>query len=265
MRFAVIGDYGADTPDELRVSSLVKSWKPDFVVTTGDNNYPDGAATTIDANIGQVLRRLHRQLPRQVRTGKQDQPVLALAPATTTGSAASDRTSSTSPCPATSATTTSTSGSFTSLRSTAIRTNPTGPARDSVQAKWLKDKLGKSKACYDVVYFHHPPYSSARHGSSEYMRWPFREWGAEVVMAGHDHTYERLVVDRIPYFVNGLGGASKYAFRDETLPETQARYNDDYGAMLVDVTKAAITYAFYSADGTKRDSLTLPAPAACAK
>src|SRR5262249_13402152 len=52
IRFAVIGDYGADTPEEARVAALVKRWTVDFVVTTGDNNYPNGEKSTIDQNIG---------------------------------------------------------------------------------------------------------------------------------------------------------------------------------------------------------------------
>jgi hypothetical protein len=35
------------------VASQVKGWKPDFILTVGDNNYPKGAASTIDRNIGQ--------------------------------------------------------------------------------------------------------------------------------------------------------------------------------------------------------------------
>jgi hypothetical protein len=142
---------------------------------------------------------------------------------------------------------------------------PDGVSANSAQAKWLKDRLSSSKACYDVVYFHHPAYSSARHGSSEFMRWPFRAWGAEVVLAGHDHTYERLSVDGIPYFVVGLGGASKYGFPGGPLPETQVRYNEDYGAMLVDASPAGVTYQFFTADGAKKDSFAVPASAACAK
>src|ERR1041385_3886659 len=53
IRFAVIGDYGFAGQPELDVSNLVKSWNPDFVITTGDNNYENGAASTIDQNIGQ--------------------------------------------------------------------------------------------------------------------------------------------------------------------------------------------------------------------
>ena len=50
--FAVIGDYGLDGQNEARVADLVTSWNPDFVITTGDNNYFQGAASTIDQNIG---------------------------------------------------------------------------------------------------------------------------------------------------------------------------------------------------------------------
>src|SRR5439155_5430524 len=53
VRFAVIGDYGSPGQPERDVANLVKSWRPDFIITTGDNNYPHGAATTIDQNIGQ--------------------------------------------------------------------------------------------------------------------------------------------------------------------------------------------------------------------
>jgi hypothetical protein len=53
VRLAVIGDYGTASKKEEAVANLVKSWNPDFIITVGDNNYPDGTALTIDPNIGQ--------------------------------------------------------------------------------------------------------------------------------------------------------------------------------------------------------------------
>lgn len=50
---AVFGDYGIASTAERQVAQLVKSWNPAFIVTTGDNNYPNGAEATIDHNIGQ--------------------------------------------------------------------------------------------------------------------------------------------------------------------------------------------------------------------
>src|SRR4051794_26862144 len=51
-RFVAIGDYGYAGPAEQAVADLVKAWQPEFIVTLGDNNYPLGAAETIDVNIG---------------------------------------------------------------------------------------------------------------------------------------------------------------------------------------------------------------------
>ncbi|MCA9180264.1 MAG: metallophosphoesterase, partial [Planctomycetales bacterium] len=52
-RFAVIGDYGWAGPREAAVAAMVEQWQPEFILTTGDNNYDYGTAETIDANIGQ--------------------------------------------------------------------------------------------------------------------------------------------------------------------------------------------------------------------
>ncbi|HSZ55213.1 MAG TPA: hypothetical protein VK797_06100, partial [Tepidisphaeraceae bacterium] len=54
-RLAVIGDYSSNTPGQpiADVASLIAGWSPDAVVTDSDNNYPNGAASTIDANVGQ--------------------------------------------------------------------------------------------------------------------------------------------------------------------------------------------------------------------
>jgi tartrate-resistant acid phosphatase type 5 len=264
VRFAVIGDFGDNTTDEAAVAALVKGWKPDVVVTTGDNNYPNGEASTIDINIGKYYAEFIGNYRGQFGPGSQ---VNRFWPSPGNHDWVSGL------------------GAYIEyftlpgneryydvdlglVHLYALDSDPHEPdgvTQDSVQARWLRDRLSSSKSCYDVVYFHQASYSSARHGSSQYMRWPFRAWGAEVVLAGHDHTYERLAVDGIPYFVTGLGGASKYDFPGPPIAETQFRYNEGYGAMLVTANKGAITYDFVTADGVKRDTLTAPAAAACAR
>ena len=56
IRFAIIGDYGETLANQTfpldRVAAMIRSWNPDFVVSTGDNNYVLGEAATIDVNIG---------------------------------------------------------------------------------------------------------------------------------------------------------------------------------------------------------------------
>ena len=88
------------------------------------------------------------------------------------------------------------------------------------------------------------------------MQWPFAAWGASAVLAGHDHDYERLTVNGIPYFVNGVGGKSLYVFRT-IQPQSQFRYNSDYGAMIVDATSTTLDFKFYRRTGALVDSLTV--------
>ena len=56
IRFAIIGDYGETMADQAfpldTVAAMIRSWNPDFVVSTGDNNYVLGEAATIDINVG---------------------------------------------------------------------------------------------------------------------------------------------------------------------------------------------------------------------
>ena len=61
------------------------------------------------------------------------------------------------------------------------------------------------------------------------MQWPFAQWGADAVMSGHAHDYERIVRDGIVYFVNGLGGASRYSF-GTPVTGSAVRYNAEGGA-----------------------------------
>ena len=48
------------------------------------------------------------------------------------------------------------------------------------------------------------------------MQWPFAAWGADAVLSGHAHAYERIERDGIVYFVNGLGGRSPLLLRSAT-------------------------------------------------
>ena len=70
-RFAVIGDYGIDSEAEARVARMVSGWNPDFVITTGDNNYPVGRGVDDRRQHRQALRALHRQLSGRVRRGQR--------------------------------------------------------------------------------------------------------------------------------------------------------------------------------------------------
>ena len=94
------------------------------------------------------------------------------------------------------------------------------------------------------------------------MQWPFQAWGATAVLNGHDHTYERIVQNGFPYFVNGLGGNSIYNF-GTPVSGSVLRYNGNYGAMLVTADSCQMTYQFITRLGAVIDTYT-QTQAACA-
>ena len=248
VRFAVIGDYGSGDQAAADVANLVVSWNPDFIITTGDNNYPDGDSNDIDENIGQYYHsfiypytgiygegadtnRFFPSLGNHDLYTRDGQPYFDYF--TLPGN---ERYYDFIWGP---------------VHLYAINNNdsePDGIGASSVQAGWLRDSLAYSSSPWDLVYMHYPPYSSARHGSTDWAQWSYQEWGATAVIAAHDHTYERLLINGFPYFVNGLGGGARYGF--ETIVDgSMARYNADHGAMLIEASDQRIIFMFITHTG----------------
>ncbi len=271
--FAVIGDYGMDNINEAAVASLVAGWNPAFIVTTGDDYYnPAGGAGTgkYDESTGAYYCAFLKDISTtgsRCPSGQAD--VNRFFP-----SLGNHDYSDATPAPATyldyftlpGAGFTNTSGNeryydfiwgplhFFVLNSNSVE--PDGAGVNSTQAAWLQTQLAASTSPWNLVVFHHPPYSSGSHGSSTWMQWPFAAWGADVILNGHDHTYERIVRDGIVYFVNGLGGAARYSF-GAPVPGSEARYKANWGAMRVTATAATLDFEFISLDGQVQDAYHL--------
>lgn len=93
-------------------------------------------------------------------------------------------------------------------------------AAQAAQLAWLKQELERQDAPCTLAWWHHPLYSSGGHGSDPRMREAWRllhAAGAELVLSGHDHDYERFApqdadgrLDEargLRQFVVGTGGA----------------------------------------------------------
>lgn len=257
VRFAAIGDYGIAGNNELAVANLVKSWNPDFIITLGDNNYDLGADSTIDANIGQYFHEYIFPYKGNYGSGSS---VNRFFPSlgnhdlyTDNGRPYFDYFE----LPGNERYYDFVQGN---VHFFVLNTEPTeidGVDKNSSQANWLKSAMQfSSPQMWKVVYFHHPPYSSGPHGSSAYMRWPFNEWGAHIVLSGHEHNYERLYADSVTYFINGLGGKSIYTFL-EPIPESIVRYCDNYGAMLIESFQTELICKFIDVNGVLIDSISI--------
>ena len=248
-RFAVIGDYGSGSPKERDVALMIDSWKPDFIATLGDNNYPDGAAETIDQNIGRFFHAYispYKGIYGPGATANRFFPI--------PGHRDWDSPSGLQPyldyfeLPGNERYYDLVWGPVHFFMRDTDEREPDGASATSIQGRWLERKLAESKAPWKLVFAHHAPYTSHRVPDVEYMRWPFKAWGADAVLSGFYHVYERLLVDGLPYIVNGSGGLWVSDF-GEIDAHSQFRYREDFGALLVDATDTRITFRFVTRNG----------------
>jgi len=254
-RFAMIGDYGEAGQAEADVAALVASWGPDFVVTAGDNNYPLGEARTIDANIGQFYNAFIAPYRGTYGAGASENrffPALGNHDWYAGPAAYLDYFT----LPGNERYYDVVRGPVHVFVLDSDANEPDGITADSVQAEWLRAGLAASSAPWQIVVLHHTPYTSSERGPVPELRWPYAEWGADAVLTGHDHFYERLEVDGIPVLINGLGGRGIYGF-STPVPESRLRFNADYGALLVEAGADCLSLRFFARTGAQADEFVL--------
>ena len=272
--FAVIGDYGTDQRGAREVAAMVASRRPEFVITTGDNYYMEAAGTqtgrydnSAGAYYGAWMKDISTTGSRYpVGTAAINSffPSLGNHDYSDAKSAVNDYLAYFCLPGAGFA---NTSGSeryyefvqgpvhFFALDSNAEE--PDGTSSTSRQAQWLQQQLAASTSPWNIVYFHHSPFSSdSFHGSTRRMQWPFAEWGADAVISGHAHTYERISRDGIVYFVNGLGGGERREF-GSPVAGSMVSYNSDWGAQIVTATNTTLDFEFFNASGELVDGWRL--------
>ena len=105
----------------------------------------------------------------------------------------------------------------------------------STQYDWLLADLNAHPHRCVAAYWHRPIFSTGPHGPSKNMLAIFQllyDQGVDLVLVGHDHTYERFAKARpdgtadpvrgVRQIVIGTGGAALYSFT-ATSPLTEAR------------------------------------------
>lgn len=127
----------------------------------------------------------------------------------------------------------------------------------SAQQRWLAADLAAHPARCTLAYWHHARFSSGLHGSDPTMAplWStLARAGADVVLAGHDHHYERFApIDGIRSFVVGTGGRSHYpVFR--RLRSSAAANDHVYGVLRLTLRPAGYDWRFLAVGSSFADS-----------
>jgi predicted phosphodiesterase len=133
---------------------------------------------------------------------------------------------------------------------------------DAEQLEWLRTSLKESGSRWKIVYLHHPIYTSGRYGSgARTLRASLEpvlvEGDADVVLAGHEHFYERVVPQRgILYFISGAAGSLRRGdIRQSSL--TARGFDTDYSFMLMEASGDQLHFQAISRTGDTVDAGTI--------
>ncbi|HZO18433.1 MAG TPA: Ig-like domain-containing protein [Gemmatimonadaceae bacterium] len=221
-----IGDCGRDAKEQTaRLLDAI----PGTVYTTGDNAYPDGTDADF-ANCYHDSWGRHRDRTRPT-PGNHDYH--------TTGAAPYYRYFGENAGPAGRGYYSFDLGEWHII---ALNSNVSMSAT-SEQVTWLKADLAANTKRCTLAYWHHPRFSSGNHGNATSTQplWDaLYAADADVILAGHDHNYERFApqtptgaadaVRGIREFVIGTGGRSFYNF-GTIKANSEVRNNNTWGVL----------------------------------
>ena len=139
-----------------------------------------------------------------------------------------------------------------------------GPTSD--QGRWLTADLGASTARCTMAIWHHPRFSSGEHGNHTTVA-PFwqalYEAGADVIVNGHDHDYERFapqdpdgrsdVARGLRQFVVGTGGAALRGFPSKAA-NSIVRASVAHGVIRLVLRPSRFEFRFITTTGAFSDS-----------
>jgi hypothetical protein len=245
VHIAVLGDYGAEGDGLTGVANMVANWNPDYVITTGDNHY--SSSDNYDTITGKYF---HQFIYPYSGTFGSGSPTGTNRFYPIAGNHDWDHQNLGSymsffTLPNNERYYDVQLGTTNAVHFYALDADdrePDGNTSTSVQAQWLENKLNTTSACFKIINEHEPGFCSTiaqSEGAFYAMRWDFQAMGADIVMSGSRHGYERLSVNGFPYIVNGASGASRWGDWNIIDPNSVYRFPLNpvvYGAQLITVT-----------------------------
>ena len=123
----------------------------------------------------------------------------------------------------------------------------------SPQLAWLEADLAATQAPCILAAWHHPRWSSGLHGSDASMDPPWKALaarGADLVLSGHDHHYERFEPKDagLVQYVVGTGGRSLYPVLFQTEGSAAAQ-DRGFGVLEVELWPDAYETTFHPIPG----------------
>lgn len=133
---------------------------------------------------------------------------------------------------------------------------------ESLQLEWVEQELTAHRDKHVIAAWHHPRYTSGPHGDTTVMD-PYWDLlvahGAELVLAGHDHMYERFApigasdqrddAKGLRSFVVGTGGATLYPLLDGVDAHSEAVEAETWGVLKLELYANRYAWEFVPVAG----------------
>ncbi|HJS19261.1 MAG TPA: metallophosphoesterase [Anaerolineales bacterium] len=239
--FVGAGDIASCGNNQDEATANLLDSIPGTVFTLGDNVYPDGTLTQYNNCYGPTWGR-HKNRTRPV-PGNHDYHVFGAAGYFDYfGAAAGDRSRGYY------------SYDLGAWHIIALNSEIAHNA-GSAQEQWLRADLTAHPNVCTLAYWHKPRFSSGAHGNSNSFQalWQaLYEYRADVILNGHDHTYERFAPQTpngqadsngIREFVVGTGGAGLYVF-SAIKPNSEVRNNTAHGVLKLTLHATSYDWQF---------------------
>ena len=250
--FAAIGDAGTGQAPQFEVARQLKNFRDrlgfDFVLMLGDNIYPNG-------DLALVKSRFEEPYQELLKDGVKFYAVLGNHDARR-GAAAQTRYANFNM-----------NGrryySFTKEDELIEFFALDSTAMSAEQVAWLDNALEISKARWKVAFLHHPIYSSGRtHGSNLRLRSKleplFIRHRVDVVLAGHDHVYERIKPQHgVSYFTEGASGQLRLRNLNRRSPLFEAGNDEMHSFLIIQVDSSRMKIEAIGIDGATLDSVLM--------
>jgi acid phosphatase type 7 len=267
--FLVMGDSGVDSPDQLSLLQQMLA-EPNIskMIHVGDLAYDAGTFAQMESNYFALYAPLMSRLPFFTAPGNHEYmtnsaaPYLAGHAAPVSGVPAQD------------------TGRYYSFdwgdaHFVSLDSNILGEDAGTRMLAWLDADLAATKKYWRIAFVHHPPYPTGFHLGDplcvlvqQQVNPIVERHGVQLVLAGHEHGYERtfpLLSDQradasgpsTTYLITGGGGAgltSVGSIPQCVLSESAHNY------LRVDVTGMALTFSAIGLNGIVLDRVTLNPP-----
>jgi hypothetical protein len=252
LTLAVIGDYGCqpgsncpgNPANERAVADLVHSWRPQAIITVGDNSYENGSAANVAADQGPYVPDIAAGIFYPT-PGNHDWQNGSIEPSTGFFHRPPHYLAHLG-------------GGLVDLFVTDMNyQDPDGDGPNSRQAAQYQANVAASTATWKITTGHQAFYSSGQHGSNGYTHWAILP-AIDLFLSGHDHDFEHLQVGGKPFVVNGVGGRNLIPVCRFGCIQGSIWHDDKhFGAVRLTVTAAALTVDFVTVAGQVVHSLTL--------